>query len=233
MQCNICMGREFIDFNGRVAILCSTCKSAERHRLLWFYLERLGLTPASRVLHLGPEPGIYGRLAQLLVPANYDVRDFSPERYAFATGIKHIDLSCVDTLPSDHYDLIVHSHVLEHVLCNIAHPLYHLHRALKPHGKHVFQVPFNGGRYDECFQDIGSAERIRRFGQDDHVRSFGSLDVSSHLGKLLDIDDIPDAGRDFSAARLEEANIPRQTWQGLSPSTTFCLDKYQMTLLAP
>ncbi len=184
-------------------------------------------------MHLAPEKGIYARLALLLLPGNYHVRDFSPERYTFAEGIEHIDLTQCEALPSDYYDLVVHSHVLEHIGCNIAHPLFHLHRALKIDGKHVFQVPFMPGKYDECFQDISPAERTRRFGQDDHVRAFGVEDAASHIGKLLDMDYLPDAERDFGSARLQEANVPEYTWKGLSPNSTFCLGKYQMNLLSP
>lgn len=232
MQCNICEGEQFVDFNGRPAVMCVNCGSMERTRLLWLYLDKLGLDSDSRVLHIAPEKGIYTKISGIVSPGNYDTRDIEPGRYKFAEGIQHIDLCRLESLQSDEYDLIVHSHVLEHVTCNIAYTLFHLHRALKPAGNQIFIVPFRPGKYDESFQDIGAAERVRRFGQDDHVRSFGVEDVADHLGKLVEIDSNFDAEADIGAQLLEQYNIPRSAWKGLSPHMPICLKKHQMTLLA-
>ena len=232
MQCNICDGTKFLDFNGRVGIMCVSCKSVERTRLVWMYIERLGLHRDSRILHLAPERGIYDKLTKLVAPGNYDVRDIDPAKYPFAKGIRPLDLCKLEALESNSYDLILHVHVLEHVPCNIAYPLYHLHRALKPGGTHLFLVPFMGGKYDECFQDIGDAERRRRFGQEDHVRRFGVVDVAEHLGKLVELNAKFDAEADLGAALLERYNVPRNAWKGLSPHTPISLKKDQMLFLA-
>lgn len=232
MQCNICGNQQFLDFNHRSAVMCAGCGSMERTRLLWLYLDRLGLGKGSRVLHIAPEKGIYDKISGIVSAGGYETRDFNPELYKFAKGIQHIDLCRLESLPSDHYDLILHSHVLEHVTCNIAYTLFHLHRALKETGHHVFVVPFRPGKYDECFQDIGAAERERRFGQDDHVRSFGMQDVADHLGKLVEVDPGFDAEAVFGAQLLEQCNIPRSAWKGLSPHMPISLGKHQMTLLS-
>ena len=92
MQCNICDGTKFLDFNGRVGIMCVSCKSVERTRLVWMYIERLGLHRDSRILHLAPERGIYDKLTKLVAPGNYDVRDIDPAKYPFAKGIRPLDL---------------------------------------------------------------------------------------------------------------------------------------------
>lgn len=231
MQCNICDGRTFIDFNNRSAVRCAGCGSVERTRLLWLYLEKIGLSSESRVLHIAPEKGIYTKISGIVASDNYELCDIQPENYKFANGMRHIDLCNLDSLKTDYYDLILHSHVLEHVTCNIAHTLFHLHRALKQDGTHVFIVPFMAGKYDECFQDIGAAERIRRFGQDDHVRRFGKQDVADHLGKLVELDPDVDAEADIGGDLLEQYNIPKSGWKGLSAHMPICLKKYQMKFL--
>lgn len=232
MQCNICSSQQFLDFNRRSAVRCAECGSLERTRLLWLYLDQLGLRKDSRVLHIAPEKCIYTKISAIVAAENYETCDIQPGNYKFATGIQRIDLCSLESLKSDHYDLILHSHVLEHVGCNIAYTLFHLHRALKETGDHVFLVPFMPGKYDECFQDIGAAERERRFGQDDHVRSFGKEDVADHLGKLVELDANFDAETDIGAELLQQYNIPRSAWKGLSPHMPISLKKHQMRLLS-
>lgn len=231
MHCNICGGGEFGDAGGRIGVRCSSCGSFERTRLLWLYVEKwVKLAPGTRVLHLAPELGIYRRISAVVHEDNYDIRDLFPENFPFAKGVGRMDLCDLGSLPSDHYDLILHCHVLEHVPCNIAHSLYHLHRSLKPEGHHLFVVPFLPGRYEESFQEIPVDERVRRFGQDDHVRRFGKDDVHAHLGSLVELDAGFDAEADHGAAGLEAANIPPACWRGLTPHTVIHLGKGDMKL---
>lgn len=231
MHCNICGGVEFGPMGERPNARCIHCHSVERTRLLWMYLSRHNITPEMRILHLAPEPGLYTAISARLNEGNYHTGDIEPGRYSFAKGIQRIDLCDLDHLPDDHYDFIVHLHVLEHIPCNIAYTLFHLHRSLKPTGRHVCVIPFLAGYYDECFAEIGAVERNRRFGQDDHVRRFGRDDVDKHLGSVLSFSKDFDASRDFSAAELLSANIPHACWSGLTPNTVLSLSKYDMRLL--
>lgn len=231
MQCNVCGGKTFADVGARAAARCLGCGSFERTRLLWLYVEKYGrLDTQTRALHLAPELGVYRRMRARLAPGHYDVRDLCPENFAFAPEIGKLDLCQLDGLPSDHYDLILHSHVLEHVPGDLAHTMYHLHRSLKPDGRHLFVVPFMPGHYDECFEDITVDERIRRFGQADHVRRFGLKDIHAHLGSLVTIDTGFDAEAEHGVAALVAANIPRPIWKGLSAHSVLHLGKFDLKL---
>lgn len=102
---------------------------------------------------------------------------------------------------------------------------------LKPDGTHMFVVPFEGSHYDECFGGIDESERIRRFGQNDHVRLFGIDDIDRSLGSVLRFNKNFDATRDFSPEQLTQANIPAGTWTSLTANTLLCLAKTDMRFL--
>ena len=225
MQCNLCGCHDFVEMNGRPNARCKHCGSFERTRLLWLYLERQGLTATTRVLHLAPERGLYERLRNLLDPECYVVADIDPKTYAFAADCRPIDLADMEGWASDQFELIVHSHVLEHIPCSLAYPLYHLHRMLKPNGLHIFLVPFSSGFYEECLGGIDSIERARRFGQDDHVRRFGKSDLRAHLGSILQIEGALDPRDLFGEEELRAANIPPDYWSGLHSGTVFQVRK--------
>ena len=240
MKCNICGNTEFADFcvahNDtkvvRPKAQCATCRSVARTRLLWFYLQKyIKFNRRTRVLHLAPERGVYAGLSKILSPKNYVTADIDGSRYPYVTNFRKIDLTALDNEPSRQFDLILHSHVLEHVPCNIAYTLYHLHRMLKRKGKHVCIIPFLPGKWDECFGDIGDDERQKRFGQYDHVRRFGSDDFDKHLGKLLNLPKDFDAEIEFGEQTLNEANIPAHYRKGFFSGTVLVLNRNDMKLL--
>lgn len=231
MNCNICGNDKFVDMNTRKNVKCTKCGSLERTRLLYLYIQNMKIKENQKILHIAPERGIYNYLKGKVEPGNYTVADLEPEKYKFADKSVKIDLCDLDHLLSSQYDLIMHSHVLEHTPCNIAYTLYHLHRMLKEDGIHLCIIPFMDGQYDECFQDISDDERRRRFGQHDHVRRFGNKDISSHLGKLVSLPDSYDAIKEFPAEQLQKANIPENHWKGFHIGTVLKLKKHDMKLL--
>jgi len=216
--------------NGRRRVRCRNCSSLERTRLLWMYFLDIPLPPEAKILHVAPEKGIHDAVSAMGSVGQYTCVDIDPLRYPFANCQK-IDLCELDDWPSETFDIIMHCHVLEHVPCTVAYTLYHLHRMLKPSGRHLCVIPFSPGRYDESFEDLGAEERVRRFGQFDHVRKFGSRDIGSHLGKLLRLPKVFDATQRFSEEQLREANIPEAHWRGFHISTVLNLARNDMLLL--
>lgn len=233
MQCNICDGLLFVDMNGRPNARCKSCSSVERTRVMKLILDSEGFPKSGmKILHFAPEEGLAKYLRNIVGPENYHARDIDIRRYQ-TVGVKYFDLVLeANTLPDDHYDLIIHSHVAEHLPCNVTAILYHLHRALKPAGRHVFSIPILSGCYDETFAEIAEPERIKRFGQFDHFRRFGRDDIQQSLGMLFRIPDEYDISKRFSAAQLAGSNIPEAAWRGFTSHTVFCLKKNDL-LLAP
>lgn len=231
MECNICGNDQFADMKDRVGVKCTKCGSLERTRLLWMFIEQLNVQPNWKVLHLAPEVGIYNRLSSLVKPENYVGADLEPERIRFVANCRKIDLTDLESWASNEFDLIIHSHVLEHIPCNVAYPIFHLHRMLKPTGKHLCCIPFSTGVYDECFDQIDDAERARRFGQRDHVRRFGRDGLAMSLGNIVRLPDHFDATDSFNEAALSKHNIPKRLWKGFHTATVLSLSKNDYRLL--
>ena len=204
-------------------VRCGYCGSLERTRALKLILDYYEFPPSdARVLHFAPEAGLTRWLGTRGM-MQYDAFDLEPQRYRH-TAVKKFDLTKdASSLPSDYYHLIIHSHVMEHVPCNLAYVFYFLHRALRSGGLHVFCIPFSSGYYDECFGPLSKDEAVRRFGQDDHVRKFGRNDIERHVGSFLRLP----AGYSLydycSAEKLDACNIPESERKGWNASTILVL----------
>jgi hypothetical protein len=172
--------------------ICPRCRSHPRHRTIALLLAR-GDLAGRRLLHFAPEPlfdPVFARLpgvervtADLQAPA--DLR---------------LDIADMD-LPDSSFDLILCSHVLEHVPDDRA-AMRELRRVLTDGGLVLVLVPY---RLEvTTYEDpsiVSPLERMIAFGQQDHVRIYGN--------------DLPDRLReagfeveDRTAARLvDEATV--------------------------
>lgn len=156
---------------------CWACDSLERHRALALALRDRPelLTDGMRVLHIAPEPAV-----SRLLPASADVvqGDLSPAR-----GQVRVDVSAMPEHADASFDAIICVHVLEHVLDDRA-ALRELRRVLRPDGWAVIHVPVVRERTIEDPGESDPARRLERFGQEDHVRSYGPdfLDRLSEAG---------------------------------------------------
>jgi SAM-dependent methyltransferase len=140
----------------------------ERHRLSWIWLTRSGtLGPSVRnVLHFAPEPAIEQQLGRKLASARYVTADLVAGR-----ADEQIDVTQIPW-PDASVDLLICSHVLEHVPDDRA-AMRELCRILSPQGNALLEVPVIGELTREDPSVTDPAERLRLFGQDDHVRVYG------------------------------------------------------------
>lgn len=160
---------QFLPFglDRRKNALCPGCGSLERHRFLWLYLVRTpGLLRGRRsVLHIAPEGCIRRRLEAL--PG---IRYLAADRYRqSALSMDVTDLP----LPDRSVDLVICSHVLEHVGDDRA-ALRELARVLRPRGAAIIMVPLDLRR-DTVEDDSAAtaAQRLAAFGHPYHVRICG------------------------------------------------------------
>jgi SAM-dependent methyltransferase len=167
--CPCCGGafRTFAEHNGKEGERCPRCWSLSRQRFLYLYLREEGLIdPALHILHIAPEDGIYrhykgstGYVTGDLIPSVRVRQPMTVEQLPFADGC---------------FDLVLCSHVLEHVVDDRL-ALREFRRVLRPGGRALLQHPILLTREttDEDPAVTDPAGRLRRFGQEDHVRLYG------------------------------------------------------------
>lgn len=142
----------------------------ERHRFLAALLAGLRDRIDGRtVLDIAPSPTVnlvLGRMA----PARHLRVDFDP-----AADGRPVDVQASLTalpLPDRSVDTMLCYHVLEHIPDD-AIAMREIARVLRTDGLAFLQVPFRAGAATDEDPGAGEAERIRRFGQADHVRYYG------------------------------------------------------------
>ena len=206
-SCNICGSKLFRDAKWTTNSICVECGSSERVRVTKLFLDRHGLPePGMRVAHFAPEECL-ARYLHGIVGDGYEPYDLDAKRYGFVET-KAFNL-CADVydLASDHFDIIIHNHVIEHLPCNYTMSLLHLHRSLKPGGRHLFSMPVHEGSYEEDLSKLSGAERKRRFNQNDHVRRFGRSTIDTTIGMLFRIKSPYRLIDQFPVEALQSANI--------------------------
>lgn len=229
-KCNVCGSDDFRTDRWKRPIVCNACGSRPRHRICLLAIDHVVKpTKGMKVLHFAPEVGLYKAMLDRVGTENYDVRDYDSETFTKKVGIevKSFDL-CTDTfnLPQNHYDLIIHNHVIEHVMCNYTAVLHGLQAAIKPGGYQVFSAPVMEGHFRDDIHPGRTPEyREKQFKQNDHARLFGDKDIFQTLGLAIGLrghyalkDHVPEGA-------LVEANIPEKYWTGISGATALIWQK--------
>ncbi len=188
-HCTVCEGSfsRFIKLqNGE--LLCVRCGSLPRDRRLCDLLVKENLLQG-RMLDFSPSRALYRKFKQ--TPGiEYFSSDFANEfisDYQFdVTAIK---------LQDNFIDLIICYHILEHIPDD-RKAIAELFRVLKPGGNMLLQTPFREGEIFEDFTITKEDERIKYFGQQDHVRIYSFEGISERLSlagftvKVLQFDEL-------------------------------------------
>jgi SAM-dependent methyltransferase len=157
--------------------VCPRCLSNARERLAFLYLKTKAtlFSEPLRVLHVAPEPNIE-RVLGAQPRLKYVTADlFEPN---VMTRFDLMNLPFADNT----FDAIICNHVLEHVP-NDRTAMAEIHRVLKPEGWALLQVPI-ALALDKTIEDPTAsteADRIRLFGQNDHVRLYTAADYVERL----------------------------------------------------
>lgn len=156
---------------------CPKCKSFKRHRFIYCFLEHQGLLDISnlRVLHIAPER-CFLKTFEKMWGKNYITADLNAKNVKMEMDITKVQIK------DETFDFILCNHVLEHIEDD-KRALSELFRLLKKGGKVVVTVPISGEKTFEDFKIKDPKERLKYFGQKDHVRKYG-LDIVKKLAKV-------------------------------------------------
>jgi SAM-dependent methyltransferase len=194
-ECNLCgySGRFWPSGDPpRRGAVCAKCGSVERQRLVGLWVDaHPNIVDGVRILHFAPER----RLAWLFKSRsdNYRSADLNPRAADMVINIEDIDL------PDGSVDLVVCSHVLEHV--DDTKALREIRRILAPDGRALLMFPIVEG-WEHTYEDpthTSPADRTKYFGQFDHVRMYGH-DVRERIAA---------AGLTLTEFTAEEPNVAR------------------------
>jgi len=168
--CGAMVTREFRPGpDGRPGATCPRCGSLERHRFLSLLLGSLApeLRDLDTVVEIAPSRQskvLLDRLEarrRISLDAGYDARD-----------VGALAILTHPPLRDGSVDRLVCYHVLEHVPDDCA-AMREIARVLSPRGIALLEVPIKMGVATEEDPSATPEERLRRFGQVDHVRWYG------------------------------------------------------------
>ncbi len=230
--CNICGHGTFVDMRQtdrsifvRKGVVCENCRSLERHRLIFAFLKDRGLLSGNRrILHIAPEPCL-ALILRARFGKNYIHGDKHVGHYS-DRGAMELDLCHdLDKFADASFDLVIHNHVIEHVLCDYRPVLRKLDMLVKPGGWHIFSIPFMPGGYREASPEDGEDWCIANCGQWDHRRVFSPDDLQDTLGAVMPLPESYDATQLLPPDRLRAMNMPESTWRGFNNNSVFFLQR--------
>lgn len=174
VSCTICSHhfRKFLPY-GRIVTrenaLCPNCLSLERHRLMWYFLQKETnfFTAPLKVLHVAPEHCFINRFKQL------DNIDYTTADIESPLADVKMDLHAIP-FDANTFDVVFCNHVMEHVQNDIQ-CMKEIHRILRPGGWAIIQSPIEYDR-ETTYENASitrPSEREKHFGQSDHVRVYG------------------------------------------------------------
>lgn len=173
---------------------CPYCGALERHRFVWLFFQNntdLFDGKIKKMLHVAPEP-CFESIFKDRLGGNYLTADlFNPR------AMVKMDI-CDIKYPDGSFDVIYCSHVLEHVFDD-KQAMSEFFRVLNQNGWAILNVPV--GREATTFEDpaiVDPKERLKAFGQADHVRRYGQdyverLRDSGFTVKIIKVGDLIDS----------------------------------------
>lgn len=161
----------------RKAMRCPNCKRIDRERWELYVLSNYTeiFNEKCRVLHIAAEKNIKQRIYSNK-QCDYYTGDIVPGKQGHVVDVTNIQFK------DDTFDYIIMNHVLEHIQ-NEEKAISELKRVLKNKGKLIMSFPICTDMKTIEGLDIETEEeRLRYYGQEDHVRLYG-IDYKERLEK--------------------------------------------------
>ena len=159
--------------------LCPSCMCSDRDRMMVSFMEKEGIKEAPknvRILQFAPAQPISKWITNNVPQAFYDTTDLFMDGVSFKSDIQNMDM-----IDDETYDILICSHVLEHVQDD-RKAMAEMKRIMKSDGKLIFLVPIdlNVEQIDEEW-GLSEEENWRRFGQGDHCRRYSQNGLVERL----------------------------------------------------
>jgi predicted SAM-dependent methyltransferase len=172
--------------------MCPVCRCSDRERLYALYLKMRyeDLKDNKTLVHFAPEKSLSRYLKQIK-KRNYRTADLHMKDVD-----DRLDITDMNIYETDSVNCFICSHVLEHVPDD-KKALQELFRILKPSGWGILMVPLIP-ELDETYEDFTKTtgkERLKHFGQEDHVRVYAKKDFIKKMENAGFI--IHQIGRDY------------------------------------
>ena len=173
--CNVCSKDTkgyLAGFFPKLSLTCINCFSEDKQRMISRYLDDFNFE-SKKILHFSPEPCLVDYIEKKK-SNEYILGDINPSK-----GIKKINIENID-YQDNYFDLIICSHVLEHVNDDLA--ISNLKRVLKKNGIALILFPIiDAWKKTYRNKDIkNKTDRNFHFLQWDHLHLFGR-DVEEKL----------------------------------------------------
>lgn len=148
---------------------CPECGCVDRVR--WVYYVLCNHTDiferSCNILHFAPESVISQRIMEAQPASAYFPVDIAP-----GNGICRVDMTAIP-FSDGTFDYVIANHVLEHIT-EEEKALSELKRVVKPDGSIILSFPICADK--DTYEDqtiVVPEERLREYGQEDHVRLYG------------------------------------------------------------
>lgn len=170
-------GADFETLN-QAAFSCPFCGSTDRDRIYAIYLKDLFRNAGSgfHVLDIAP-----GKALSQWIKSRPGIAYTSCDLFMPGVDVK-ADIQDLHMFSESQFDLIICSHVLEHVPDD-RKALKELFRVLKPGGGAILMAPVVK-KLDQVIEDpllTDIPERWKRFGQDDHIRLYSPAGFAERI----------------------------------------------------
>ena len=171
--CNNKIIESFNLFNNRINAQCPNCKSLERHRFVQLFFKEYNLK-FEKTFHIAPEKHLVKLFKS--ISTKYICGDIEHKNIDSFIKIDVTNMSF-----KNEFDLIFASHILEHIIDD-RKAMKNIYNALVFNGRFITLVPqkLNLKTTYEDNSIISEKDRLKHFGQKDHVRYYG-LDFSQRL----------------------------------------------------
>lgn len=215
---------------------CPLCRSNERDRALWLYMQRNPdfIKPGKKLLHIGPEKIFYHYFKSIeglhYTPADKFAKMFES---TYPKDTIYLDIVNMPEIADNTYDVILCSHVLEYIKED-DRAMSELLRVLKPDGIALLQVPVKHGLKVTYEDDsiTSPQDRATIFGDPGHIRFYGADYADKLTSQGFETDFIPFTEL-FTAAEIKRYGLvatddfqlgrKSELVQQLANLTLFCL----------